>query len=117
MYRELYIVVYGQISDMDQRWRKTKEMRLIDTNITCGAKLIMDKLIFVVTVVAIIPVLIMATVPNVYAGGARDDYPGDATDDEADCWVNGYDDGFAGKYDEDRGRECEKIGSDNYDYL
>lgn len=39
MYRELYIVVYGQISDMDQRWRKTKEMRLIDTNITCGAKL------------------------------------------------------------------------------
>ena len=59
----------------------------------------MDKLIFVVTVVAIIPVLIMATVPN------------------ADCWVNGYDDGFAGKYDEDRGRECEKIGSDNYDYL
>lgn len=81
------------------------------------SKAIMDKLIFVVTVVAIIPVLIMATVPNVYAGGARDDYPGDATDDEADCWVNGYDDGFAGKYDEDRGRECEKIGSDNYDYL
>ena len=69
--------------------------------------------------VAIASVLVFTSIStlNVYAGGARNDYPGDATDDEADCWVEGYDDGFAGIYDEDRGRECEKIGSDNYDYL
>jgi hypothetical protein len=52
-----------------------------------------------------------------YAGGARNNYPTDATDDEADCWVEGFDDGFAGKCDKDRGSECEKIGHDNYDYL
>jgi hypothetical protein len=52
-----------------------------------------------------------------YNSHARNDYNNDATDDEADCWVNGYDDGFAGRYDADRGRECEKIGDDNYDYL
>jgi hypothetical protein len=69
--------------------------------------------------VAIASVLVFTSIStlNVYAGGPRDDYPGDATDDEADCWVNGYDDGFAGIYDADRGSECEKIGDDNYDYL
>lgn len=80
------------------------------------SKAIMNKLIFVASIVAIIPVLIMATIANVYASGVRGDVDDDATEEEIECWVNGYDDGFAGKYDKDRGSECEKIGDDNYNY-
>ena len=77
----------------------------------------MDKLIFVVTVVTIIPVLMLSVIPNVYTGGVRGDIEDDATKEEGDCWVNGYDDGFAGKYDKDRANECEEIGSDYYNYI
>lgn len=73
---------------------------------------LMNKLIFL----GLIPVL-MLTAQNVYAGGVRGDTPDGATPDEVDCWVDGYDDGFAGKYDKDRGSECEEIGDDNYDYV
>ena len=48
----------------------------------------------------------VATISNVYAGGPRLDYPDDATDEGADCWVDGYDAGFAGKYDKARADRC-----------
>ena len=38
--------------------------------------------------------------------------PDDATEEGADCWVDGYDSGFAGKYDKDRAKEC--IEHDDY---
>jgi len=71
----------------------------------------MNKLIFFSL---IIPVL-MLTVPNVYASGIRYD-SGDVTQEEHNCWINGYDSGFAGKYDSDRARECVEH-DDNYNQL
>jgi hypothetical protein len=62
----------------------------------------MNKLIFLI----LIPVLFL--VPNVYAGGPR----GDSSDLDPpipgshECWVDGYDAGFAGKYDKDRADYC-----------
>lgn len=55
---------------------------------------------------AIIPLLILATTANVYAGGPRLDWPQDSTNEGKDCWVEGYDSGFAGKYDKDRADRC-----------
>ena len=55
----------------------------------------------------------MLTVPSVSASGDSGD---DATLEESHCWVNGYDSGFAGKDDKDRGREC-KEHSDNYNQM
>ncbi|HXW12008.1 MAG TPA: hypothetical protein VD694_04540, partial [Nitrososphaeraceae archaeon] len=34
------------------------------------------------------------------------DWPMDSTDEGKDCWVKGYDSGFAGKYDKDRADRC-----------
>ena len=53
---------------------------------------------------------------SVFASGPRLDYPsdGDGTQEENDCWVNGYDSGFAGKYDSDRAKECLEEGGDQY---
>lgn len=69
-----------------------------------------NKLIFLVT---IIPILL---VPNVYAGGPRNDYDEAYKDVEGapECWVDGYDAGFAGKYNEDRADECNDIPGDQY---
>jgi hypothetical protein len=65
---------------------------------------------------AIIPLLLVtATITNVYASGIRGDSGGDATDKEHRCWVNGYDSGFAGKYDKDRANECREH-EDVYNY-
>jgi hypothetical protein len=36
------------------------------------------------------------------------------TDEEADCCVDRYDAGFAGKYDKDRAKECIENGGDSY---
>ena len=61
--------------------------------------------------------MMMITIPttiDTFAGGPRLDSPDGATKEGADCWVDGYDAGFAGKYDKDRANECEKIGDDNY---
>jgi len=63
----------------------------------------------------IIPVL-MLLVPNVYAGGPRND-PDERYDHipgAAECWVDGYDAGFAGKYDKDRAQECANIPGNQY---
>jgi hypothetical protein len=53
------------------------------------------------SLLAIIPMLVLATTANVYASGPRLDYPEDSTDEGKDCWVEGYDAGFAQKYDKE----------------
>ena len=58
------------------------------------------------SLLAIIPLLVLATTANVYAGGPRLDWPEDSTDEGKDCWVEGYDAGFAQKYDKDRADRC-----------
>ena len=52
--------------------------------------------------------IFLLLVPNVYAGGPRGDWFGEYADvpGAVDCWYNGYDSGFAGKYDKDRAKEC-----------
>jgi hypothetical protein len=64
---------------------------------------------------AIIPA-IMLIVSNVYAGGPRLDYSETYEDvpGAPECWVDGYDAGFAGKYDKDRAQECKDIPGDQY---
>jgi hypothetical protein len=71
----------------------------------------MNKLIYVA-----IPILLLAAVPNVSATGIRHDSGDDATDEEHGCHIDGYDSGFAGKYDKDRARECIDH-DDNYNKL
>ena len=66
------------------------------------------------SLLAIIPLLVLATTANVYASGPRLDYPSPGTDEEADCWVDGYDAGFLGQYDSDRAKECLEEGGDSY---
>ena len=53
---------------------------------------------------AFIPIFILL-VPNVFATGVRLDTGEDPTNDEASCHIDGYDSGFAGKYDRDRARD------------
>lgn len=68
-----------------------------------------NKLIFL----GLIPVL-MLLVPNVYAGGPRYDGPEDASQEVGDCYREGYESGFAHRYNEDRADECEEDGKDWY---
>jgi hypothetical protein len=63
---------------------------------------------------AIIPMLVITTTANVYASGPRLDAPDDATREGFNCWVDGYDAGFAQKYDKDRADECKESGENNY---
>jgi len=59
--------------------------------------------------------LIISSVSNVSATGIRGDSAEGATEEEHLCWVNGYDSGFAGKYDKDRALECIEYG-DSYNF-
>ncbi|MGH9950508.1 MAG: hypothetical protein ACRD5J_02700 [Nitrososphaeraceae archaeon] len=63
---------------------------------------------------AIIAILFTIPISNVSASGIRHDSGDDATAEESHCWIDGYDSGFAGKYDSDRALECIEH-SDNYD--
>ena len=65
---------------------------------------------------AIIPIFILLLVPNVYASGPRLDYDERYEDvpGAPECWVDGYDAGFAQRYDEDRANECNRIPGDQY---
>lgn len=57
--------------------------------------------------VALVLVLLITTADVfVYAGGPRLDWPEDSTSEGKDCWVEGYDAGFAGRYDKDRADQC-----------
>lgn len=71
-----------------------------------------SKLIFLT---AIIPILMLTIiVPNVYASGPRGDSPDGSTREGANCWVEGYDAGFAQKYDKDRADQCKNAEDDEY---
>ncbi len=72
----------------------------------------MNKLIFLGLV---IPIFLLR-VPNVSATGIIYDSGDDATDEEHGCWIDGYDSGFAGKYDKDRAKECIEH-DDNYNKM
>src|SRR5919106_2622548 len=65
---------------------------------------------------AIIPLLIVTSISNVYAVGPRLDYDESYEDvpGAPECWVNGYDAGFAQKYDKDRADECADIPGDQF---
>jgi hypothetical protein len=63
-----------------------------------------------ISVIVALAMIILIPVSSVFAGGPRLDYPYPGTDEEADCWVDGYDAGFAGKYDKDRAKECLEDG-------
>ncbi|MGH9987477.1 MAG: hypothetical protein ACRD8W_26330, partial [Nitrososphaeraceae archaeon] len=65
---------------------------------------------------AIVITLLISSVSNVSATGIRHDSGDDATDEEHGCHIDGYDSGFAGKYDSDRARECVEH-DDNYNQL
>jgi hypothetical protein len=64
----------------------------------------------------IILLLMVTTISNVYASGPRLDYDERYEDvpGAPECWVDGYDAGFAGKYIEDRANECADIPGDQY---
>ena len=68
------------------------------------------------SLLAIIPLLMIATITNVYASGPRLDYDERYEDvpGAPECWVDGYDAGFAQKYDKDRADECNDIPGDQY---
>jgi hypothetical protein len=55
-----------------------------------------------------IAIVIILAIPTsiVSAGGPRLDWPEDSTSEGKDCWVDGYDAGFGGKYDKDRADRC-----------
>jgi hypothetical protein len=71
---------------------------------------------YVIMIGAILMTLVMGSISNVFATGIRYDSGDYATDEEHYCHVDGYDSGFAGKYDKDRARECIEH-SDNYNQL
>ena len=58
----------------------------------------------------------VATISNVYASGPRLDYDERYEDvpGAPECWVDGYDAGFAQKYDKDRADECKNEEDDEY---
>ena len=50
--------------------------------------------------------LMSSGISAAFAGGPRLDWPEDSSDVGKACWVEGYDTGFAGKYDKGRADEC-----------
>ena len=81
-----------------------------------GARMRMYLTLKYVVIGAIVMTLLISSVSSVSATGIRYDSGDDATDEEQYCHVDGYDSGFAGKYDSDRARECIEH-SDNYNQL
>lgn len=67
-----------------------------------------------VVIGTIVTTLLISSVSNVLAGGPRLDSPEDSTNEGGACWVDGYDSGFAGKYDKDRADECQNEENDEY---
>jgi len=66
--------------------------------------------------ITIISLLMLTAIPSAYAGGPRLDYD-EAYEDvpgAPECWVDGYDAGFAALYDKDRANECNDIPGDQY---
>lgn len=64
--------------------------------------------------ILVLVALVAVGIPNVYTGGPRGDSPENASEEVYDCWANGFDSGFAGKYDSDRASWCYENGDDAY---
>ncbi|MGB8643239.1 MAG: hypothetical protein WCD28_13235, partial [Nitrososphaeraceae archaeon] len=62
----------------------------------------------------IIVTLMMSGIASAFAGSPRLDSPEDSTYEGGACWVDGYDFGFAGKYDKNRADECQTEENDEY---
>ena len=74
----------------------------------------MNKLVFLGLVAT--PIFLLLVPTNAFASGIRGDSDEYATVEESRCWVNGYDSGFAGKYDKTKHDEClENSTNDYYD--
>lgn len=69
-----------------------------------------------ILVIITIDIALFGYVLVAYAGGPRLDYDEAYTDipGAPECWVDGYDAGFAGKYDKDRAGKCNEIEGDQY---
>jgi hypothetical protein len=65
---------------------------------------------------AIVLTLLISSVSNVFAGGPRANGPEDSTPEADACWANGYDSGFAGKFDKERNDECQDEGEEGKNY-
>jgi hypothetical protein len=63
--------------------------------------------------IALVMILVIP-ISSVSAGGPRLDSSDGGTAEDAECWVDGYDAGFAGKYDKSRADECVNEGYDEY---
>jgi hypothetical protein len=64
-----------------------------------------------------IPILLLAAVPSVYASGPRFDSPEYGTEDQIACYREGWEQGFAGIYDNERASECYETGLDWYNKI
>jgi hypothetical protein len=67
-----------------------------------------------ISVIIALAILTMIPVSSVYAGGPRLDWFDDSSEKGKDCWVEGWDSGFAGKYDKERADECANEKYDEY---
>jgi hypothetical protein len=68
--------------------------------------------------IIIMTLLINSVSSSVSASGPRGDSPedGDASQEEDACWINGYDSGFAGKFDKGRNDECQDVNEEGENY-
>lgn len=75
-----------------------------------AASVKLEKVLFSSTIRFEAPAALVITlaIPTsiVSAGGPKLDWPEDSTSEGKDCWVDGYDAGFAVKYDKDRADRC-----------
>jgi hypothetical protein len=71
---------------------------------------------FVLITIILVLMPMPITISNVNAGGPRLDYDERYEDvpGAPECWVDGYDAGFAGEYDRNRADECKVIPGDQY---
>jgi hypothetical protein len=71
-----------------------------------------NKLVFL----GLIPVFLLLG-PNAYASGPRFDAPEGESDFVQECYRDGWEQGFAHTYDEDRASDCEESGKDWYNLM
>jgi hypothetical protein len=70
----------------------------------------------IVIIGTIVITLLISSVSNIFARGPRGDGPEDSTLEADACWANGYDSGFAEKFDKDRNDECQGEGEEGENY-
>jgi hypothetical protein len=80
----------------------------MEVDVIMGVSMISSYLIIILIIILAIPI------NSVFASGPRLDSGDNVTEEDHDCYVDGYDAGFTGKYDSDRASECKENGDDNY---